>query len=464
MRLLERFIPSQMMASMPYLRGIGLNLHVNVFACVISLAAAVVFSLTPLLCLPGTAIYARLTEGGRGAAGTTWRRFGSNLVVVELAAAMVLMVSAGLLGQSFYRLLHVDTGIKPDHLAAMAVVTPASVYVKDAARVALERQILGRVTRLPGVISAGIASDLPVGDGAGTTTFRIQGRPYRVETNEVNDRRVSAGYFATVEARLLHGRYFLETEDASKPRVVIVNEALAKRYFPGQNPIGQRIGDDQLNAESLRQIVGVVDDIKEGPLGMTARPAYYDPFNQETDESFYLVVRIAQAEASLFPALTAAIHEIDPGIATFEAMTMNERIHDSPTAYLHRSSAYVVGGFAGMALLLGVVGFYGVIAYSVSQRTREIGIRMALGAQRGSVYQLVLKEAAWLTTLGIFVGALCSIVTATLTRKLLFGVHAWDVLTFITVAIVLAVAAMLASYLPARRAASVNPVEALRAE
>jgi macrolide transport system ATP-binding/permease protein len=464
MQLLARFIPTEMMASMPYLRGLGLNLHVVVFASVISLAAAALFSLTPMLRLPGTRIREGLTEGGRGAAGTTWRRFGSNMVVVELAAAMVLLVVAGLLGQSFYRLLHVDTGMEPDHLAAIAVVSPASAYAKDAPRIAVERQILGRVTRLPGVTSAGIVSDLPVGDGDGTTTFRIVGRPYKRQTNEVNDRMVSAGYFATVQARLLRGRYFSETEDLSKPHVVIVNEALAKRYFPGQDPIGQRIGDDQLSAGSLKEIVGVVDDIKEGPLDMTARPAYYQPFNQATQDSFYLVVRTMQAEESLFPALTTAIHEIDRGIATYGAVTMSERIHDSPSAYLHRSSAYIVGGFAGMALLLGVVGLYGVIAYSVSQRTREIGVRMALGAQRGSVYRLILTEAAWLTAVGIAAGVLGSLATSGLLRPLLFGVRPWDWTTLVGVAALLSVAAMLASYLPAHRAASVNPVEALRAE
>jgi macrolide transport system ATP-binding/permease protein len=464
MRSLAAFIPTDMMASMPYLRGLGFNLHVIVFALVILLAAAALFSLTPMLRLPVTAIREGLTDGGRGAAGTTWRRFGSNLVVVELAAAMVLLVGAGLLGKSFYRLLHVDIGMEPDHLAAIAVVAPATAYAKDAARIALERQVLGRVKSLPGVTSAGIVSDLPVGDGDGTTTFRVAGRPYNGQTNEVNDRDVSAGYFTTLQARLLRGRYFAETEDASKPHVAIINEAMAGKYFPGQDPIGQRIGDDQLKADSLKEIVGVVDDIKEGPLDMTARPAYYQPFNQGPDDSFYLVVRTTQAEASLFPALTTAIHEIDPAIATFGAVTMSERIHDSPSAYLHRSSAYVVGGFAGLALLLGVVGLYGVIAYSVSQRTREIGVRMALGAQRGSVYQLILKEPAWLTALGVGAGLVCSIATTMLTRKLLYGVDAWDLSTFVAVAIVLAAAAILASYLPAHRAASVNPVEALRAE
>jgi predicted permease len=463
MRLLTELIPTDMMASMPYLRGLGFNAHVALFSCLLSLAAGALFSFTPTLRLRALGIREGLTEGGRGAAGTTWRRFGSNLVVIELAAAMVLLVGAGLLGKSFYRLLHVDIGMEADHLAAIQVVTPETAYAKNEQRIALERQILGRVGSLPGVKSVGITEDLPVGDGDGTTTFRILGHPYHGETNEVNDRQVSAGYFATLQTRLLRGRYFAETEDASKRRVTIVNEALARKYFPGQDPIGQQIGDDQLSANSLREIVGVVDDIKEGPLDMT-RPAYYDPFNQSPQNDFAVVVRTSQSEEALLPVLSAAMHRVDPEIVTYGAVTMNERIHDSPSAYLHRSSAYVVGGFAALALLLGVVGLYGVIAYSVSQRTREIGVRMALGAQRSSVYQLILKEAAWLTALGIGAGLLCSVATATLTRKLLFGVQAWDVLTFVTVAMVLATAAMLASYLPARRAASVNPVEALRAE
>ena len=463
MQLLPMLIPKDMMARMPYLLGLGLNLHVLIFAAVISIGAGVLFSVTPTLRLPLSEIGKGLTDGGRGAAGTTWRRFGSNLVVIELAAAMVLLVSAGLLGKSFYRLLHVNTGMEPDHVAAIQVVAPESTYAKDEQRIVLERQVLGRAAALPGVTSVGITSDLPVSDGDGVTTFRILGRPYHGETNEVNDRQVSAGYFATLHARLLRGRYFAETEDASKPRVTIVNEALAKKYFPGKDPIGQRIGNDTLEPNSLREIVGVVDDIKEGPLDMI-RPAYYDPFNQSAQSDFAVVVRTSQEEQALLPVLAAAIHQIDPGIATYGAVTMSERIHDSPSAYLHRSSAYIVGGFAALALLLGVVGLYGVIAYSVSQRTREIGVRMALGAQRGTVYQLILKEAAWLIALGIAAGLLCSIAAATLTRTLLFGVGAWDVSTFVAVAVVLAVAAMLASYLPAHRAASVNPVEALRAE
>jgi ABC-type antimicrobial peptide transport system permease subunit len=190
----------------------------------------------------------------------------------------------------------------------------------------------------------------------------------------------------------------------------------------------------------------------------------YTPFNQDPEANFGLVVRTAQDNPSILPTLAAAIHKLNPDAGVQSEMTMTQRINDSQTAYLHRSSAWLVGSFAALALLLSAVGLYGVIAYSVSQRTREIGVRMALGAQRSAVYRLVLKEAGWLIGMGIAAGLVCSVATATLMRKLLFGTQAWDPSTLAAVATVLAVSALLASFIPARRAASVNPVEALRAE
>ena len=464
MQVLLRLISKDMLAYVPYLAGVNLNLHVIAFALVILFLAAVVFAMTPVLRLPLTALREGLTDGGRGTAGTLWRRVGANLVVVELAIAVVLLVSAGLLGKSFYKLLHVEFGFQPDHLATVQVVLPETTYAKNPQVVAVSRQILARAASLPGVKSAGLTSVLPVSGNGNTNWIRIVGNPYNGEHNEVNQREVSSNYFKTLQAKLIEGRFFTDEEDASKPLVVVINKAFVRQYFPGEDPVGRKMGDTELSPKSIREIIGVVDDVKEGSLDSEVWPAEYTPINQDNDTYLGLVVRTSQEEKSVLPALGATIHQIDPGIGVLGDATMMQRINESQTAYLHRSSAWLVGGFAGLALLLGVVGLYGVIAYSVSQRTREIGVRMALGAQQGSVCRMVLKEAGWLTSVGIGAGLLCSVAVATLMRKLLFGIHSWDLSTLGAVAILLGSSALLASYFPARRAASVNPVEALRAE
>jgi predicted permease len=464
MQVLMRMISKDMLSYMPYLSGIGLTAHVVAFAGAILLLAAALFALTPVLRLPLTQLREGLTDGGRSSAGTFWRRFGANLVVLELAIAVVLLAGAGLLGKSFYKLLHVELGFQPDHLATVQVVLPTMTYAKDPEVVAVSKLILERVKSLPGVRSAAQATMLPVSGNGNTNWIRIVGHPYNGEHNEVNQREVSSDYFKTLQAKLVEGRFFTEDDDASKPLVVVINKAFAKKYFPGEDPIGKKMGDTELSPKSLREIVGVVDDVKEGSLDSEIWPAQYDPTNQNSDTYVSLVVRTSQDEKAVLPALVAAIHEIDPGIGAINEVTMVQRINDSQTAYLHRSSTWLVGGFAVLALLLSVVGLYGVIAYSVSQRTREIGVRMALGAQRGTVYRMVLKEAGWLIAAGVAVGLACSVGVGMMMRTLLFGVHAWDASTLVGVAMVLGVFALIASYVPARRAASVNPMEALRAE
>lgn len=464
MQVLTSLISKDILVGMPYLSGLGLNLHVLSFAAAIAAMAMILFSLTPLLRLPLREIREGLNEGGRGYAGTLWRRFGANLVVVELAVAVVLLVGAGLLGKSLYRLLHVEIGFQPDHLATVGIALSDAAYPKDEQQVAVVRRIVDRVSHLPGVTAAGITNRLPVSFNGNTTWIRIVGHPYNGEHNEVNERDVSAAYFSTIKAKLLRGRYFTDADDSTKPHVMLINQTLARQFFPNEDPIGKKIGNTDLAPKSVYEIVGVVEDVKDGSLDSAIWPAVYYPFNQSPDTYFSLVVRTSQAEGSLLSSIVAAIHEVDPGIGTMNEMTMARKINDSPSAYMHRSSAWLVGGFAVTALLLGVVGLYGVIAYSVSRRTREIGVRMALGAQRSSVYQLILKEAAWLTSVGIAAGLVCSVGVATLIRGLLFGVSSWDISTLAAVALVLGVSALMATYIPAHRAAQVDPSVALRYE
>ncbi len=464
MHLVIRLIPTDTLDSMPYLQGLGLSPHVLAFTLAISIFTAIIFSLTPIVSMSREEMRAGLTEGSRSASGTVWHKVGANLVVVELATAVILLVGAGLLGKSFYRLLQVDPGLEPSNLATVLLSTPRTNYSKDPQVIALEHQIVDRVSELPGVTSAAVTNKLPVGDGDFTTSFVIVGHPPNGEHNEVAFRMVSTSYFKTLQARLLQGRYFNADEDATKPHVTLINHALASKYFAGENPVGMFLNYDGAKPDQAMQIVGLIDDIREGPLDTNARAAFYIPFDQRPNNFFAVVARTSVDAQSLLPVLTVTIHQIDPGIAAFGASTMQQRIHDSPAAYLHRASAWLVGGFAALALLLSVVGVYGVIAYSVSQRTREIGVRIALGAQRRMVYRLILNQAVRLIAVGIVIGLAGSIAAATLIRNLLFNTQAWDAFTLAAVAIILGGAALTASYLPARRAASVNPLEALRAE
>jgi macrolide transport system ATP-binding/permease protein len=328
---------------------------------------------------------------------------------------------------------------------------------------ALEREITRQLGALPGVKSVAISHELPVGSWDMTTRIRVVGKPWNGERNEVPERDVSPEYFATLEAKLLHGRYFSQVDnDPARPHIAIVNETFAKQYFPNEDPIGKKIA--YVQAKDSIEIVGLVQDIKEGELDTANRPIMYLPFNQSMWAAFNVIVRTSQSEQSILQTMMSVIHRIDPGIAVSNPATMNDLIDDSQPAYIHRASTWLVGGFAALAMILGIVGLYGVISYSVSQRSREIGVRMALGAQRASVYRLVLGEAGTLVVIGVILGLSCSIAVTTLMRNFLFGTQPWDLLTLFGVSALLGIAGLLASFVPAHRAASVNPIEALRAE
>ncbi len=447
MRLLTGLIPADLAASMPVMQDLGLNPRVLAFAALIAAAAAVLFALTPAVRGSMRDTREALAEGSRGSGGRVWRRLGSKLVMLELATAMVLLVGAGLLGKSLFLLLQVDLGLRPDHLVTLEMAAPQKAYETPESRVQLQRRIVDRLRILPGVTSVGFSTDLPTTGWGDTTWFRVLGRPWHGEHNEVPERDVSADYFRTLGATLIRGRYFTEADDASAPQVAVINRAMAREYFPGEDPIGKQISFLS-NPPKPIEIVGIVDDVKEGPIDTPNRSVLYFAFNQSPGTYLGLVVRTSQDEAALLPTLVASLRQIDPDIVTVRGQSMSQRIQTSPAAYLHRSSAWLVGGFAVLALLLGAVGLYGVVSYSVSQRTREIGVRMALGAERRWVYQLVLGEAGRLASAGIVGGLVCAVGAARLMSGLLFGVSSWDVPTLVVVALVLAASALLASFIP----------------
>jgi ABC-type antimicrobial peptide transport system permease subunit len=251
---------------------------------------------------------------------------------------------------------------------------------------------------------------------------------------------------------------------AASPKVAVVNRTFAERHFQDGDAIGRQFGDTALTPSSIKTIVGVVEDIREGPLDAEIWPAVYYPFAQDPDTSFSLVVRTADTSGAILPGLRATIAAIEPDLGIIREATLAASIGNSPTAYLQRSSAWVVGGFAALAWLLGSVGLYGVMAYAVGQRTRELAVRVAVGAGRRSLYSLVLGDALRVTAVGLVSGLALAVGAATLGRRLLFDTAPWDLATLGGVAVALALSALLASLLPARRAASVDPVTALRAD
>lgn len=464
MMLLTRIVPKAVAAGMPFLNIVGLHAHTVVFAAGVTVLAAALLAAIPVLRMQLQDLHEGLAEAGRGSAGRLWHKLGANLIVVELAVAVVLLAGAGLLGKSLYRLLHVPLGFDSTHLATASVMETNPAGTKPDQLWGLYRRIEQQVGALPGVTAVGISSDLPIQCNCDTDWIRIPGKPFHGEHNDVLDRDVTPNYPSTLGVQLLEGRMFTGADDARHPNVTIINETLARKYFPGEDPIGKQIGDGGLTPSSMRTIVGVIADFREGALDDAIWPAEYFPIYRNADSNIVVVARTRSDAGALLPEMVKTLRAISPTLGVYGEITMEQQASASTTAMMHRFSTWLVAGFAAMALLLCVVGLYGVVAYSVSQRTREIGIRMAMGAERAAVHRLILREAGVLTAFGIGGGLGCAVAAATLMKSLLFGVQAWDAPTLAAVAAVLGISALVASFLPARRAAGVNPVEALRAE
>ena len=462
-RLLNGLVPKDMAANMPFLEGVHLNPHAYAFSVGICALAAILIAATPIFRLSVQRGRDALAEGDRGAVSRFWQRIGSNLVIAELLVAVILLSGAGLLARSLYRLLHVPLGFDPSHLATAEVVLPR-IASTDGQTAELYQEIARRVGQLPGVQSVGFTSLLPVQCDCSTDSIQVIGKPKLTGENEVDERHISPGYLRTMGARLMRGRLFTEADDASMPGVAIINASLARKYFPNENPIGQRFSNTEGGRPSVWEVVGEIEDVHESALDVPSGPAEYFPLRQILDGGFHIVVRTGQDPVALLSSVTATLHRINNGIAVSNETTIDETIEGTQAALLHRFSAWLIGGFAAAALILSVVGLYGVIAYSVRQRRREIGVRIALGAQRAAIYTLVLGQAGRLIGTGLALGLIGSVIASRLLRSLLFGVKEWDPMTLSCVSVMLAVVSLAAVFLPARRAAFLDPAEVLRTE
>jgi macrolide transport system ATP-binding/permease protein len=348
-------------------------------------------------------------------------------------------------------------------LTTFYVFPDSKRYDEDQQAIVLHDEIIAALLTVPGVSASGATSTPPV-VGGNTSLFRVVGAPLTPLPYEANSRTIDPGYFPTLQAKLKAGRYFNQNDNATTPKVVIINETLAKMAFGNQDPVGKQIVFTYNSQQKPREVVGVVSDVHEGELNVEDKPAIYTPFAQGPDNIFAVVVRSDGDLASLRQALEGAVHRVDPGIVLFQMQTMEDLIAQSPAAMLHRYPAWLVSIFATSALLLGVVGLYGIVSYSASQRTREIGIRMALGAPRGEVLKLILGSGARLSAIGIAAGVAGAVLAGYSLRTLLFGVQPWDVATLLLVVIILSAVSALASYVPARRASRLDPVRALHYE
>ena len=455
-------IPEGFSRFIPGWGHLGVNFTVLAFTFIVSMLSGTLAGLAPVWHSTRTNLNEALKAGGRSESGKR-SRLRSALVVSEVGLSLVLLIGAGLMVRSFVEMLRADLGIRPENVLALQTSLPPDKYDDKNKRLAFYQQLLDRVANLPGVAKVGAVNIVPFSSGNDSNTFQIVGRaPFPKGQEPFAQVRVATpGYFDAIGTTLRQGRLITEQDDAKAARVVLINETFAKKFLPGEQAVGLRMnfGGDQ---KEIYEVVGVVADVKNDDLDEQPDPSLYLPYAQNVWSSMSLIVFATQDPTRLTSAVRAEVSALDPNLPVYNVKPVRQMINEriSPK----RLMAYVLGVFALIALLLAAVGIYGVMSYAVTQRTQEIGLRMALGAQRIDVLKLVVRNGMTLALIGVALGLVGAFALTRLLGNLLFRITPTDRATFAGVAISLIVVALLACYIPARRATKVDPLVALRDE
>jgi predicted permease len=454
-------------ANIPRLQEVVLDWHVLAFLLAVSMLTGMLFGVVPAVQAARENIVESLKEGGqRSGGGPTHPRLRNALLVSQVALALVLVVSAGLLVRTFYHLLSVDPGFRPAQVYTFQLSLPQLKYPDQEHMVPLYARVLENLRAQPVVQDAGIAETLPMGGEGESTVITIVDHPVEKDKQQpfANFTIISPGYFSAVGASILRGRGIAEQDGPNAAPVAVINAAMAKKYWPGEDPIGKRVGLGSPRFP-IMSIVGIVADIKHFSMREAPLPELFVPYTQKQWPSMLTMHVALRARADAAPVTVGvreAVHAADADLPVAKFATLTNLLDDSLTE--PRFAVVLLTAFAGLALLLATIGMYGVISYSVAQRTQEIGVRMALGAERGSVFGMVLAQGARLAGLGIGIGLLSALGVTRLMTSFLYGVQATDPPTFAGVSLLLVAVALLACYLPARRATRVDPMVALRHE
>ena len=452
--------------TVPRLREVNVDLGVLGVTLAIAVGTGIIFGLVPGLAGARPELTEALKEGGRSSTqGAGRNRLRNGLVIAEVALALVLLSGAGLLMKSFARLQNVNPGFNPRNALTFEISLPKIQYPDNLSIVRFNNEAQRRIAALPGVQTAGFSTILPLAGTNSDSSFAIEGQPSndRTPSPDEENRQVSPDYFRALEIPLIKGRFFTDADKTDAPPVIIVNQAFAKKFWPNRDALGKRIVMGGMSEHpNWITIVGVVGDVRHFGLDIDPKPEMYVPFAQDPYFTTIYVVRSNQDPRSLLPAIRREIQAIDSAVPLANIRGFEDVIADSVAP--RRLSVVLLGVFAGVAVLLASVGIYGVMSFLVVQRTQEIGVRMALGAQRSDVLKLILGRSVKLISAGAAIGLVVALMSTSMLQALLYNVSAFDTPTFVLVTILLAAVALAASYLPAMRATKADPMVALHAE